>query len=127
MNGHGNRRLILRADKMPNKEIIKINKKSDVELWGLLSRHIENGNYIFAMHAKERAKERGIIDIDVLDILECKRNRQTTRNKKKDIYIPGRQDWNYCVEGKDLSNKKLRIIFSFENDGLIVITLIRIE
>ncbi|TAK79132.1 MAG: hypothetical protein EPO11_00515 [Gammaproteobacteria bacterium] len=61
----------------------KPNKKNDKELWDLISEKISNGNYLFVEHAKKRLKDRSVIDIDVLDILENKVNRKRKRNKKK--------------------------------------------
>lgn len=105
----------------------KPNKKTDLELWNLLADKICNGNYFFLAHAKERLKDRNVTDIDVLDILEDKNNRKRRRNKSKDVYMPGYQDWNYCIEGNDLDGKKIRVIISFNEDLMLVITVIRIN
>lgn len=102
-------------------------KKNDKELWGLISEKISNGNYLFVTHAKKRLKDGGVIDIDILDILENKENRKRKRNKKKDTYIPGYQDWNYCIEGSGLDGEKIRIIISFNEDLMLIITVIRLD
>jgi hypothetical protein len=101
-------------------------KKTDSELWSLLIQKLSEGNYIFLEHAKMRLKDRGMIDIDILDILENKNNRKRKRNKSKDTYTPGYQDWNYCIEGNDLSGKKIRVIVSFDDQFLLIITVILI-
>lgn len=108
---------------MPHK---KPNKKTDTELWSLIKQVILNGNYIFLKHAHERLKDRNINDIDVLDILENKTNRKRRRNKSKDIFLTNHQDWNYCIEGNDLEGKKIRIIISFDDELMLIITVIRI-
>ena len=105
----------------------KPDKKTELELWTLLNEKISNGSYFFLRHAKERLKDREITDIDVLDILENKNNRKRKRNKSKDTYISGYQDWNYCIEGNDLDGKKIRIIISFDKELMLVITVIRIN
>src|SRR3989344_9622201 len=98
----------------------KPTKKTDKELWTLIAEKINGGEYIFLSHAKKRQKDRQITDIDVLDILENKGNRRRRRNKSKDSYTKGYQDWNYCVEGNALSGKeKLRIIISFDNQAML--------
>lgn len=106
----------------------KPTKRTDKELWNLIAERISNGNYLFLKHAKERQKDRNITDIDVLDILENKDNRKRRRNKSKDTYIHGYQDWNYCIEGSGLDGgEEIRIIISFDSDLMLVITVIRLE
>lgn len=104
----------------------KPNKKTDLELWAILAKKISDGNYIFAKHAKQRLKDRDITDIEVLDILENKKNRKRKRNKRKDEYEPGRQDWKYCIEGHDIDGLKIRIIISFNEELMVIITVIRV-
>lgn len=102
-------------------------KKSDHELWTLIENKIFNNHYIILPHAKKRQKDRGITDLDVLDILENKQNRKRTRNKRKDTYSKPYLDWQYCIEGLDLDGmRKIRIIVSFSaNSDLLIITVIR--
>jgi len=104
----------------------KPNKKNDKELWSSLAEAILRGNYIFKSHAKQRLKDRDILDIDVLDILENKENRTRKRNKRKDTYTSGYKDWNYCIEGASLDEDKIRIIVSFDEQLMLVITVIRL-
>lgn len=105
----------------------KPNKKTDIELGDLMAKMISRGDYIFLKHAKERLQDRNVTDIDVLNILENKNKGKRKRNKSKDTYISGYQDWNYCIEGNDLDGKKIRIIISFDNNLLLIITVIRID
>jgi hypothetical protein len=98
-------------------------KKSDKELYDLLNRKILTGEYIFKKHSRQRLKDRGITDIEVLDILEGKKGRKRHRNKEKDKYETGRDDWNYCIEGVNLDDFKIRIIVSFEQGLLPLITV----
>ncbi|SRR5579883_13411 len=102
-------------------------KKSDDELWILLNKNITKGNYVFLNHAKERLAERNIMDTEVLDILENKHNCKRVRNKFKDCYLSGYSEWNYCIEGYDIDEQKIRIIISFDEKFLLIITAIRIE
>jgi len=71
-------------------------------------------------------KDRHISDLEVLDILENKPGRRRKRNKVKDKF-DGYQDWNYCIEGFNLDNIKIRIIVSFTDDLMAVITVIRLD
>lgn len=102
----------------------KPKKKTDRELYRLLEAKISNKEYVFLDHAKKRLKDRKIIDIDVLDLLEGKKGRGRKRNKSKDKYEDNNQDWNYCIEGCDISNLKIRVIVSFEDEDMLVITVI---
>lgn len=105
----------------------KPQKKSDKELWSLISKKINSGNYLFMNHAKQRLKDRNVTDIEVLDILENKAGCRRKHNKSKDVYTDGYQDWNYCIEGYGLDNHKIRIIISFNDKLLLLITIIRLD
>jgi hypothetical protein len=103
----------------------KPTKKIDKELWNLIELKIKNTEYVFLTHAKKRQIDRAIADIDILNLLENKKGRK--RNKSKDTYTSGYEDWNYCIEGVDLDNKKIRVIISFNSELMLVITVIRLE
>ena len=98
-------------------------KKSNKELFELLDVKIAAGEYVFKKHAKQRQSDRVISDLEVLDILEGKRNRNRYRNKVKDKYEEGKEDWNYCIEGQNLDKQKIRIIISFEAGLIPIITV----
>lgn len=103
-------------------------KRTDKELWSLTEKRIAEKNYVIKSHAKDRQGERSITDIDILDILENKKNRKRNRNKKKDIYEEGYADWKYCIEGMDLDEEnKIRVIISFDESYLLIITVIRLD
>ena len=100
----------------------KPSKKTDQALFALIELKIKEGNYIFVKHAKERQQQRNISDLDVLNILEGKPGYSRKRNKEKDSYESQYvhekpQDWKYCIEGKDVDGKKIRIILTFTDDS----------
>lgn len=101
-------------------------KKTDRELYALLEYKIDRGEYVFLKHAKRRQIERQISDLDVLNILEGKIGAARKRNKEKDRYNTGHQDWNYCIEGVNGDNEKIRIIISFLDEIMPIITVIRL-
>lgn len=105
------------------KTIKKPKKKTDEELFDLLEEKIASADYVFKKHAKQRQIDRTISDLEVLDIIEDKKRRNRHRNKKKDKYEEGREDWNYCIEGQNLDKKKIRIIISFEGSKVPIITV----
>lgn len=103
-------------------------KKTDKELFAIIEKCTADKDYIILPHAKKRQIDRNITDIDILDILENKGNRKRKRNKKKDEYEDGFIDWKYCIEGLDLDEEtKIRIIISFDESNLLVITVIRLD
>ena len=108
---------------MPEAKAIK---KPDFDLWSLISQKITGVRYVFLNHAKVRLIDRKVTDLEVLDILEHKN--KCKRNKSKDSYSPGFPDWKYCIEGKSFpAQPNLRIIISFDNDLMLVITVIRLD
>lgn len=110
------------------KDIIKKPEKlADGKLYQLISNKIMDGNYVFLKHAKQRQKDREITDLDVLKVLKGEKDRNRKRNKRKDKYEEGQKDWNYCMEGLDIDGKKIRIILSFNEEFLLIITLIRLS
>lgn len=99
----------------------KPSKNTDQELFALIEQKIKERNYLFVPHAKERQKQRNISDLDVLNILEGKSGYERKRNKSKDSYESNyihekSQDWKYCIEGKDIDGRKVRIILTFTDD-----------
>ena len=106
---------------------IKPYKKNDLALWKLISDKISSGHYLFLAHAKEKLGERNISEFETLAILENKNHRNRKRNKKKDAYNPSFADWTYCIEGNDIDENKIRIIISFDETNMLVITVIRID
>ncbi|HAT1765081.1 TPA: DUF4258 domain-containing protein [Legionella pneumophila] len=112
--------------------VTKPSKKTDQELFALIEQKIKEKNYIFVPHAKERQKQRNISDLDVLNILEGKSGYDRKRNKSKDSYESNYihekpQDWKYCIEGKDIDEKKVRIILTFTDDLMPIITVINLS
>ncbi|MCF6808516.1 DUF4258 domain-containing protein [Thiotrichales bacterium 19S9-12] len=101
-------------------------KKSDKELLFLLKDKINKKEYRFLKHAKQRQKERHISDLDVIRILRGDNEYCQKRNKKLDKYEEGREDWNYCIEGKNIDNENIRVIISFEKNLMPIITVINL-
>ncbi|VEB33874.1 Uncharacterised protein [Legionella sainthelensi] len=112
--------------------VTKPSKKTDQELFALIEQKIKERNYIFVKHAKERQQQRNISDLEVLNILEGKPGYDRKRNKSKDSYESNYihekpQDWKYCIEGKDIDGRKTRIILTFTDDLMPIITVINLS
>ena len=107
-------------------------QKLDSELFELIEQKIKEKNYVFLPHAKQRQEQRDISDLVVLNILQNKDGYQRTRNKEKDKYEKHYfneepQDWKYCIEGKDIDNRKYRIIITFTENLMPIITVMNIR
>jgi hypothetical protein len=106
-------------------------KKTDKELFALIEERILEGKYIFLSHSKQRIKERNLSQLDVLSLLSGKKGYGRRRNKKKDVYEPPSiselaEDWKYCIEGYDIDGNQLRVIITFTDELMPIITVIRI-
>lgn len=104
-------------------------KKIDQELFRLIEKKIKEKNYIFVRHAQERQQQRNISELDVLNILEGHPGYRRKRNKRKDSYDSTYihemlQDWKYCIEGKDINARDIRIILTFTDNLMLIITVI---
>lgn len=66
-----------------------------------------------------RAKERGIIAADFEYILKTG-SHEPSKDKFDEIY----KEWNYAIRGKTIDKRELRIIITFDEDGLLLITVI---
>lgn len=78
----------------------------------------------FSPHANDRMGERNILDYEVRQALSNGKHAP-----KKDRYSNDWSSWEYCIEGKTVDNRHLRIGISFEtintaSERLLVITVI---
>lgn len=83
---------------------------------------LDGGKYRFSQHATERKTERVISLPDILEVL-----RGGYHEKKKDIWDEKFKTWNYAIRGKTVDKENCRIIISFEDNGLLIITVIRLD
>ncbi len=80
------------------------------------------GDYIPVEHAKQRLNEREVTDPEVRYVLKY-----GYRELKKDEYKPEHRAWNYAISGKTMDGRKLRIIVSFDENLMLIITVIDLE
>ena len=94
----------------------------EVDLLNKMKKAILSGNYQETEHAKQRAKERGIIGADSEYVLKTG-SHESSKDKFDQIY----NEWNYSIRGKTLDKRELRIIITFDEDGLLLITVIDLD
>jgi len=88
----------------------------------VVKNHLNKGEYYISNHAKERLKSRRIARTELLHVLKNGWN-----EKSKDTYDERYEAWNYAIKGKTLEKRLLRIIVSFDPEGMLIITVIDLE
>lgn len=77
----------------------------------------------FVRHANERMGQRSVIDYEVRQALQ-----NGMHDPRQDRYSSKWQNWEYCIVGKTIDKRELRIGISFESNGkgelLLIITVI---
>ena len=83
---------------------------------------VEEGRYLDTRHATERQAQRTITRPEVLYILK-----KGYHEKRKDKFDDAFQAWNYAVRGKTVDKRNLRIIVSFDENNMLIITAIDLD
>ena len=68
-------------------------------------------------HALERQDERRINRPEILYVLK-----HGHHEKSKDTFSEFHHSWNYSVRGETVDRRELRVIVSFDEDGMLIIT-----
>lgn len=97
-------------------------KAKSFNLIGRIKEHIQSGHYLDTRHAIKRQLERKITRPEILYVLK-----HGYHEKRKDQYDQKFQTWNYAIRGKTLDKKELRIIITFMEDYLLIITTINLS
>lgn len=82
---------------------------------------IESGLYFDTRHATDRQSERSITRTEVLYVL-----RNGRHEKSKDIYQVQYRTWNYAIRGKTIDKRDIRVIISFDESNMLIITAIEL-
>jgi Domain of unknown function (DUF4258) len=80
---------------------------------------LDAGRYLDTRHANERQAERMIIRSEVIYVL-----RNGYHEKRKDKFETQYQAWNYAIRGKTIDKRELRVIVSFDEQNMLIITAI---
>ncbi|MBT9546712.1 MAG: DUF4258 domain-containing protein [Candidatus Sericytochromatia bacterium] len=84
---------------------------------------ITSGDFADVDHAQIRQAERKITRPEYLYVL----TKSGWHEKRKDTFIEAFKAWNYAIRGKTIDERELRVIVSFDEDGLLIITVIDLE
>ena len=80
---------------------------------------LDAGRYLDTRHASERQSKRVISRPEVLYVL-----RRGYHEKRKDKFEAFYRTWNYAIRGKTTDKRDLRIIVSFDERKMLIITAI---
>lgn len=83
---------------------------------------LEKGWFRLTIHALSRKLERLIELPDVLYVLKNGRHEKT-----KTVFDETFQTWKYSIRGFTLDKDDLRIIIAFDEEAMLIITVIRIQ
>jgi hypothetical protein len=83
---------------------------------------IESGDYLYTEHARIRMTQRDVSRNDVTEVLL-----NGYHEKSKDAFDFHYRCWKYALRGKVDEIKDIRVIVSFDDFGLLIITVIDIE
>lgn len=83
---------------------------------------IEAGNYVYTGHAQDRLQQREITRLEVKQVLKHGHS-----EKAKDFYDENFNQWNYAIRGKTIDQRKLRVVISFDDNEMLVITVIDLD
>ena len=83
---------------------------------------LDEGRYFDTRHALGRKSERKISRTEVGYVL-----RHGWHEKKNDQYEERFKAWNYAVRGKTPDKRELRVIISFNENNMLIITAIELK
>lgn len=83
---------------------------------------VESGSYFVSSHAVERGLQRGIIKTEYEYVLKT-----GFHESKKDVFDEFYNTWNYAIRGKTFDKRELRVVTSFDENNLLIITIIDLE
>lgn len=87
----------------------------------LAQEYWDAGTYIILKHAIHRQEERAIVEPEIGWII-----RHGYHEKKKDMFQPEYNSWNYAIRGKTIEERDIRIVVSWDTSDveMLVITVI---
>lgn len=91
-------------------------------LLGTVHHCLDENRYHYTRHVLERQRERGIIRPEILYVL-----RGGFHESRKDFFDESFQAWNYAIRGKTVDLRDLRVIVSFDENYLLIVTAIDLD
>lgn len=104
---------------LPSTVMVLPDKISNV--MALIRERARNGSFILLPHAIARGLERSVAVADIVHALIG-----GWHEEAKDEFKQEYQAWNYAIRGSTVDERELRIIVSFDENRILVITVIRL-
>ena len=82
---------------------------------------LDQDRFVDTRHVAERQDERAITRLEVLYVL-----RNGHHEKRKDQWENFYKAWNYAIRGKTFEKRDLRVVVSFDVNGMLIITAIEV-
>ena len=80
---------------------------------------VKEGRYLDTRHATQRQTERNVTRPEYLHALW-----NGYHEKQKDTFADAYNAWNYSVRGKTIDARALRVVVSFDENNMLIITAI---
>ncbi len=90
-----------------------------ISLMETIRKCIEEGRYLDTRHATQRQVERDVTRPELLHALL-----NGFHEKRKDRFEEAYNAWNYSVRGKTIDARTLRVVVSFDESNMLIITAI---
>lgn len=100
-------------------------KKTSEELFLAITNAIERKNYYFTTHALNRSKQRR--NVDRFLVIKVLKDKTKYHEPRKDFYSFEFDSWNYSIRGTTLDNENVRIVISFDEEDMLIITVINLD
>jgi hypothetical protein len=97
-------------------------KKKVENLLEAVRKALESGNYLDTTHAAERQGQRKITRPEMLYVLRHGHH-EARKDKCEELY----NEWNYAIRGRTVDRRELRIIVSFDDAGMLIITAMDVK
>ncbi len=100
--------------------MIKKDKANDLLV--IIKTKINLGHFLILPHAMVRQGQRFISVPDIIKTLMT-----GWHESRKDQYSEEFKEWNYAIRGKTIDDRDLRIITSFDERNILIITVIDLK
>lgn len=91
-------------------------------LMELIRKKLDKAKDRYVDHALRRIKEREVTFPEVRQVL-----RSGYHEKRKDEFKEEHQAWTYSIRGQTIDKRTLRVAVSFDEDDILVITVIDLD
>ena len=100
-------------------------KKRPSKITDLLSnikKAVNSGEYLDVTHAQDRSRERNITRPEYEYVLK-----NGFHERSRDEYMEKYKAWNYAVRGHTIDGRDIRVVVSFDDNGMLILTVIDLE